>query len=85
MNHRKWLRLKETLLESAHNNFTEDGVNEDMEQGWEKFQCSSLVEEPQKKVEDFVVYSCRMVSNFNVGADKTLRLLFLLPFDSGLS
>jgi hypothetical protein len=41
MNHRKWLRLKETLLQSAHNNLSEDGINEGMEKGWEEFHASS--------------------------------------------
>jgi hypothetical protein len=48
MNHRTWLRLKETLLEWVHH-IPEDGVNEDVEQGWEDFQCLGHVEKPKKK------------------------------------
>jgi hypothetical protein len=40
------LRLQETLLEWAHH-ISEDGMNEDVGQGWEDFQCLGHVENPK--------------------------------------
>jgi hypothetical protein len=88
MNHRAWLLLKETLLEWAHH-ISEDGINEDVKQGWEDFQFLGHVQKPKyiretETKEEHVMNSCRMVSSVNVGADKTFWLLFLLPFDFGV-
>lgn len=40
------MRLKETLLERAHH-ISEDGMKEDVGQGWEDFQCLGHVEKPK--------------------------------------